>query len=110
MNRTKILTIIIAVVLISSLVWNACEKKAEGKITLETETDQISYIMGIQKGKQIKTMPFVINPDAFAMGIKDVQADNELAMSEEEMKSVLTKFQERMRAQQQAQNPEAQKN
>ena len=102
-----------AVVLVSFLVWTACEKKAEEKVTLETETDQISYIMGIQTGKQIKTMPFEINPDAFAMGIKDVLTDNELAMSEGEMAGVWMKFQERMRAQQQqqqAQNPEAQKN
>ncbi len=110
MSRIKIVTFIMAVVLISSIVWTACEKKTEKMITLESETDRISYIMDIQTGKQIKTMPFEINPDAFAMGIKDVQSDNELALSEEEMKSVSMKFQEKMMAQQQAQNPEAQKN
>lgn len=110
MKRIKILTIVMAVVLISSLVWTACEKKAEEKITLETETDQISYIMGVQTGKQLKTVPFEVNPDAFAMGIKDILTGNELAMTEGEMGSASMKFQEKMMAQQQAPSPDAQKN
>jgi FKBP-type peptidyl-prolyl cis-trans isomerase FklB len=106
----KILTIITVVVLVSSLIWTVFEKKAKEKVKLETEIDKISYIMGIQAGNQLKTMLLKINPDALAMGIKDVLTDDKLEMTDGEMADVSMKFQQKMMAQQEAQNPEVQKN
>ena len=110
MKIAKILIIIIVVVLVSSLIWIKFGKKAKETVKLETDIDKISYIMGTQAGNQIKTLPFQVNPDALAMGIKDVLTNNKLAMTDGEMADASVKFNEKMMAQQNAQNPESQKN
>lgn len=73
-------------------------------ISLRTETDKVSYIMGVQFGQSFKRQGVEINIESLTWGLKDAMAGNKLALSEDEMKQVMTSFQQRIRAEQAAKN------
>ncbi|NLE29099.1 MAG: FKBP-type peptidyl-prolyl cis-trans isomerase [Phycisphaerae bacterium] len=66
------------------------------------EKDQVSYALGFQIGNDLKSNNIDINVDVFAKAIKDVMGDKKLAMSQEEIITALTNFQQKMRAQAEA--------
>ncbi len=113
MKKIRLLTVFVFALLISTLVWIACEKKAEEKkVEFITDDDKVSYSIGVQIGKQLKTQPVEVNPDALAMGIKDVVSEGEMAIDDGEMARVMVEFQEKMRSGQmtESQKQEAGKN
>jgi FKBP-type peptidyl-prolyl cis-trans isomerase FklB len=73
-------------------------------ISLRTEMDKVSYIMGVQIGQSFKRQGIEINIESLTWGLKDAMAGNKLALGEDEMKQVMTSFQQRIRAEQAAKN------
>jgi len=71
-------------------------------ISLETEMEKVSYIIGTQIARNFKSQEIEVNVDSLAQGIKDALAGTKLAISEEEMKTVYSGWQQRMKAQQAA--------
>ena len=71
-------------------------------ISLETEMEKVSYIIGTQIARNFKTQDIDVNVDSLAQGIKDALAGTKLALSEAEMKTVYSGWQRRMKAQQAA--------
>lgn len=65
---------------------------AHAETTLATDTDKISYSIGVNVGKNIKQEQFEINYDLFVQGIKD-GISNESILSDTEIEKIITNFQ-----------------
>lgn len=68
----------------------------------ETDAERLSYSLGAAYGQSIIQDFADLDVDAFADAIRDVIADNELAMSNEEMAEALARFQQDAMASRQA--------
>lgn len=66
--------------------------------SLSTDTDKLSYSIGADLGKNFKTQGIEINPTALAKGMQDGMGAGPLALTEQEMKDVLGKFQKDLMA------------
>jgi FKBP-type peptidyl-prolyl cis-trans isomerase FklB len=75
------------------------QPKAAG-LELKTEMDKVSYCIGTQMGQSFKRQGMEINVQMLAQGIKDAMAGGELALSQEQIRQVMTSFQQKMMAQQ----------
>jgi FKBP-type peptidyl-prolyl cis-trans isomerase FklB len=60
---------------------------------LSTDTDKLSYSIGADLGKNFKTQGIDINPAALAQGMQDGMGTAPLALTEQQMKDVLNRFQ-----------------
>ncbi len=70
--------------------------------TLKTEMEKVSYIIGTQIARNFKSQDIEINLDSLMLGLKDALEGKELALSQDDMKQVYTRFQQQMRAKQAA--------
>ena len=93
-NMKKINLLIVSVALILS----ACTKKDTYK-TPETEMEKISYSLGLNMATGLKMQGLdSIDVNAFAKAFKDVFEGNDLDISEEESKTILNTFSEKLQA------------
>lgn len=76
-------------------------------VSLETELEKISYIIGTQIARNFQTQGIEVNVDSLAQGIKDALAGGKLALTQQEMQAVYTPWQERMRQKMVAKQAEA---
>jgi FKBP-type peptidyl-prolyl cis-trans isomerase FklB len=58
--------------------------------------DKVSYAIGTQLAQNFKSRSVEIKIKSFVRGIEDVMAGRELALTQEEMKQVMTSFSQRM--------------
>ena len=75
---------------------------AGNSVSLQTEMDKISYIIGTQIAQNMKSQDIEVNVDLLAQGMKDVLAGTELALGKEDMNTVYTAWQAKMKAKQTA--------
>lgn len=75
---------------------------AKNSISLETEVDKISYIIGTQIARNFKSQGIEVNVDSLAQGIKDILTGAKSAINEEEAKTVYAAWQQKMKAKQAA--------
>ncbi|HSP57090.1 MAG TPA: FKBP-type peptidyl-prolyl cis-trans isomerase [Halomonas sp.] len=61
---------------------------------LETDEERLGYSLGVTLGQSIQQDVDNLDVDAFTQAIRDVFADDELEMSDEEMAQALMRFQE----------------
>ena len=66
--------------------------------SLSTDTDKLSYSIGADLGKNFKTQGIDINLTALAKGMQDGMGTAPLALTEQQMKDVLNKFQKDLMA------------
>jgi FKBP-type peptidyl-prolyl cis-trans isomerase FklB len=78
-----------------------CSKPAPAKTNMDKPQDKVSYIIGLNIGKGMKQDQIEVNADALANGVRDAFADKP-QLSEEEMKTVMTAFQQEMMTKSQA--------
>jgi len=71
---------------------------ADPKMTLKTDKDKVSYSIGLNIGRSMKTEGLDINPDALAAAMKDVFAGAKPQLTEEEIQTVMQNFQKEMMA------------
>ncbi len=71
-------------------------------VSLETELEKISYIIGTQIAGNLKKGEIEVNVDMLAQGIKDVLAGKKLALNQAEMNAVYGPWQQRKRQEQAA--------
>lgn len=95
----KIILVLIAVpLLLFSCKEMGAEKKstvADQKASLQTDTDKLSYAIGISIGKRLKMDNMEINTAIFSQGVTDgLSGQNEL-LTEQEVKEVILAFQKR---------------
>ncbi len=93
--RLKFITVLCAVLLAAQV--NA------GEVTLKDQKDKASYIIGISIGANLKNQSIDvndINPDAFTKGLQDALSGGNSLMAEQEMREVMTAFQQGVKAKQ----------
>lgn len=73
---------------------------AAEKVELKTQKDKVSYSIGLDIGNNLKKQSVDINPDAFAKGLKDAFAGSKPVMTEQEIREIMTAFQQEMIAKQ----------
>lgn len=76
----------VVVALGSSLLFVACSRKPK------TQKDQVSYTIGAQFGKSLKSQDLDLDPAALARGIEDGLKSDKLKLSDEEMQAAMAKL------------------
>ena len=79
------------------LTFTACQDNGGGgsSATLKTESDSVSYAIGMNMGKGIKQDSLDINPDLIAAGIRDAMADKP-KLTDSVAQQALMAFQQKM--------------
>jgi len=96
---TQVFIVGFAIVL-SSCSNDASDKTLETKL-LETEIEQVSYIIAYDYAQRLKAQGLdSIDPLSVAKAYKDVYEENESAISEEEVEGIMKAFSEKMQARQ----------
>jgi FKBP-type peptidyl-prolyl cis-trans isomerase FklB len=73
---------------------------SDTKMTLKDDKDKISYSIGLNIGRSMKSEGLPINPDALAAAMKDVFSGAKPLLTDEEVKVVMENFQKEMQAKQ----------
>jgi FKBP-type peptidyl-prolyl cis-trans isomerase FklB len=82
---------LLAVVAAVALV--ACGPKWQAKKELTSRSDKVSYIIGLQMGKNLKQQGVEINPDRFVMGLKDAASGAKPMLTDSVMTATMNAFQ-----------------
>ena len=69
-------------------------------LVLKSQKDKMSYIIGMDIGKNFKRQAIDIDPDILAQGVKDGISGGKALLSEEEARETLAAFQKEMMAKQ----------
>jgi len=72
-------------------------KTAPAPLTLKTQTQKVSYALGMGLGKNLKRDDVEVDPVIFVRGLKDALADKHLLLTDDEAKNVITELQNSMR-------------
>lgn len=79
-----------------------CQNTSEKQVKLETQTDKVSYSIGLNIGQNMKRDSIKINADALLRGILDASLDSAgRLMTEAQMQETMTAFQQEMQKKQQ---------
>ena len=73
---------------------------AEENLVLKNQKDKVSYIIGMEMGKNFKQQSIDIDPDILTRGIKDVFSGGKPLLTEEEVQEMMVTFQKEMMAKQ----------
>jgi FKBP-type peptidyl-prolyl cis-trans isomerase len=68
--------------------------------TFKTQKEKISYAIGMEMGKGVKSQGIDVDPGILAQGLRDAMSGAKPQMSEEELKQVITGLQQEMRQKQ----------
>lgn len=82
--------------LLSSLLFACNEEKKLTKDDLKTDTDKLSYSIGMDMGRNLKKQGTEINEKALAQGLKDFMQDAKPLLTEEEIKTAFENFRKQM--------------
>ena len=83
---------------------SAGQATTQKAVALKTEMDKVSYVIGTQLGQNFKMQGIEINIEFLTSGLKDAMEGKELALSQDEIRQVMTSFQQSMMAKQAAKN------
>ena len=75
---------------------------AEDQAVLKTESDRLSYSIGMNLGSGFKAQSIEINSEVLLRGIKDAMSGAKPLMTDEEIRAALTAFQSKLQAKQAA--------
>lgn len=69
---------------------------AEDGMSLKTQKDKISYIIGRDAGNNLKAQSIDIDPEIFMKGFKEAYSGNKSALSDDETRAAMKSFKEEM--------------
>lgn len=75
---------------------------AEDQTVLKTETDRLSYSIGMNLGSGFKAQSIEVNTAVLMQGIKDAMSGGKALMTDDEIRASLTAFQSQLQAKQAA--------
>ena len=79
-----------------------CQNTSEKQVKLETQTDKVSYSIGLNIGQNMKRDSIKINPEVLVRGIMDASLDSAShLMTEAQIQECMTAFQKEMQQKQQ---------
>lgn len=97
MHHSKLSKIGLSLLIFLPLLMCACGNKKEDKIELKTESDKLSYSIGINFANQVKQSfeqgNMAIDPDIFVNAVKDVFDDRPLMLPENEIREIINDLQ-----------------
>jgi len=79
---------------------------AEEAVSMETEMEKVSYIIGTQIAGNLKKAEIDVNLEKLMQGLKDALDGTKLALTQDEMTTVYAAWQNKMRAKQAAKQAE----
>jgi len=85
---------------LSGILFLTSQVIAAENLVLKNYKDKVSYIIGIDIGKNIRNQSIDIDPDILARGIKDAILGKKPLMTEQEVQETMTAFQKEMTAKQ----------
>ena len=100
MNLVKILP------LTALLALSACDSAAKKEVSLDTQEQKISYLMGLDSGKNILSMDMGFDQDAFLSGQDAGLTDAQPSLSEEQINEAVAIFRDQMMAKEQTMQKE----
>jgi FKBP-type peptidyl-prolyl cis-trans isomerase len=74
---------------------------------LQSEAEKVSYVLGAQFGRSLRSQYIDVDMKSLTKGIEDASQDKPLAMKPEEMRKVLSEYQPKLAAKQQQIHDEA---
>ena len=80
----------------------ASQVSGQQTLTLKNQKEKMSYIMGVDIGKSLKTQAMDIDVDVLLRGIKDTVSGGKGLLTEQEIRETVALFQKEMIAKQQA--------
>ncbi len=78
----------------------ASQVSAEENLLLKKQKDKVSYIIGMEIGKNFKKQSIDIDPDILVKGIKDAISGGKPLLTEQEVQETMVTFQKEMMAKQ----------
>jgi FKBP-type peptidyl-prolyl cis-trans isomerase FklB len=72
---------------------------AEEQTVLKSQKEKLSYLIGVDIGRNLKARSADVDLNALVLGLKDTLAGNQLRLTEEEMKKLVAAFNEEMEKQ-----------
>ena len=94
--------IFVSAILAALLVGCNQEDSSTQEVTLETDEQKLSYVLGSNVGAQFKMEEIAIDQATFNQGLADVLAGTESRLTQEEIVATFQKFQQEQVAKQQA--------
>jgi len=89
----------------------ACQAKAGDGTELRTEKERVSYSIGVSMARNLQRQSIDVVPEATARGLMDALKGGKTALSDDEMRDILTAFQKKLLAsREQRRKEEAEKN
>jgi len=82
-----------SVALAVALLFLASSLYAADAVTLKTQKEKLSYIMGVQAGNDMKRQAIDVDPAIVAKGMQDAILGNKLLISDQEAKEVVATYQ-----------------
>jgi FKBP-type peptidyl-prolyl cis-trans isomerase FklB len=82
------------------ILYLASQVSAEENLVLKSQKDKVSYIIGMEIGKNFKKQSIDIDPDILTKGIKDVFSGGKPLLTEQEIQENMVTFQKEMMAKQ----------
>jgi FKBP-type peptidyl-prolyl cis-trans isomerase FklB len=82
------------------ILYLASQVSAEENLVLKNQKDKVSYIIGMEIGKNFKKQSIDIDPDILVKGIKDVISGGKPLLTEQEVQETMATFQKEMMAKQ----------
>ena len=97
-------TAIILLGALSITALSGCDKlkslTSGGSVKLDSDKAKVSYAIGAQIGKGMKSQGLDVDPNVIAAAMSDVLANKDLRLTEEDMAAAMQKMRENMQAQQ----------
>lgn len=90
------------VVVVFGCVFLASQLGAQETLTLKTQKEKLSYIIGMDMGKNLKNQLVDIDPNILARGLRDALSGSKSVLTEQEVRDTMSAFQKEMVAKQQA--------
>ena len=78
----------------------AGQLSAQKATTLKTQKDTVSYSIGVDIGKKMKSQSLDVNADLVGKGIRDALSGSALVLTDKQMQGALMSFQQEMMAKQ----------
>ncbi|MDI6803418.1 MAG: FKBP-type peptidyl-prolyl cis-trans isomerase [Bacteroidota bacterium] len=76
----------------------ACQSNTQDNVKMNSQTDSVSYAIGLDIGKNLKSQKIEVTAEVLAQGIKDIIDSNKTLLTETEAQEVLMAFQKRLMA------------
>ena len=87
-------------IVVLGILFLVSQVSAEENLVLKNQKDKVSYIIGMEMGKNFKKQSIDIDPDILTRGIKDAISGGKPLLTEQEVQETMATFQKEMMAKQ----------